>query len=348
MRPTLFSLSLGAQSYGIHSYGLAVALGLTLGLTVSARQARRAGLPRARFLDLAFAVVAFGVISARALYVLLNWHGFRVACTGPDWPRPFGQVLYDCTYAFRFWEGGLVFYGGVVGAAGVLVYFSRKHGWPLATLVDLFAPGLPLGHALGRLGCLAAGCCFGRPSHAPWAMAFPPGSVAFRELAPGGLIDEATGRTVPLHPTQLYESLAELAIFGLLMLAQRRWERADRSGNDRSAGAAPTADTVGGPGTRGGDWAAPAKGMKLTRGRVFALYLALYAPVRFSLEIFRGDAERRFVWALRTPSLAKGLGFSPDEPLMISTSQAVSLAIFAAVGAWWWRASKRAGLARRP
>jgi phosphatidylglycerol:prolipoprotein diacylglycerol transferase len=348
MRPTLFSLSLGAQNYGIHTYGLAVALGLALGLTVAGRQANRAGLPRARFLDLAFWVVAFGVMAARALYVLLNWHGFRIACAGPGWPRPLRQVLYDCTYAFRFWEGGLVFYGGVVGAAGVLVYFSRKHGWSLAGLADLFAPGLPLGHALGRLGCLAAGCCFGRPSQAPWAVAFLPGSVAFRELATRGLIDDATGRTVPLHPTQLYESLAELAIFGLLILAQRRWDRARRSGEDGAAGVEQTADAVGEPAPRGGDGAAPKTRQKLTKGRLFALYLALYAPVRFAVEIFRGDAERRFVWAFRTPSLAKALGFSPDEPLMLSTSQAVSLAIFAAVGAWWWRASKRTGLAARP
>lgn len=323
MRPTLFSLSLGAQTYGIHSYGLAVALGLALGLAMAARQARREGLPRARFLDLAFWVVVFGVTSARALYVLLNAHGFRIACTGPDWPRSFGRIVYDCTYALRFWEGGLVFYGGVVGAAGVLVYFSRKDGWPLATLADVFAPGLPLGHALGRLGCFAAGCCFGRASQAPWAMAFPPESVAFRELASGKLIDEARGRTVPLHPTQLYEVLAELAIFGLLMLARRRWDRRGSAAPDRLAPTGPT----------------PPK------GRLFALYLALYAPVRFSLEIFRGDAERRFLGTLHTPWLATALGFSPDEPLMLSTSQAVSLVLLAAVAAWWWRALKvaRAG-----
>jgi len=316
MRPTLFSLHLGGRSFGVHTYGLAVATGLALGIILAVRQATREGLPRPRVLDLAFWTVLWGVVASRALYVLLNLHGFVLACRGPDeegGARALGQILSDCTYALRFWEGGLVFYGGVLGAGVVLVTFARKEAWSLGQLADLFTPGLPLGHALGRLGCFSSGCCFGKPSAAPWAVSFPSDSVAFHDLAGRGLVDFGTGRTVPLHPTQLYESLVELGIFVVIMLARWAWNRPSQ----------PSPSPAKGP-------------IHAARpGRLFALYLALYAPARFVLELFRGDAERRFVWPLRSASLAHSLGLPPGEPLVFSVSQTVSLALLLAVGVWW-------------
>ena len=91
----------------------------------------------------------------------------RVCLRGDDGIRTAGAVIADCTRILRVWEGGLVFYGGVAGAALVGAVFARREGWSFARVGDLFAPGLALGHAFGRIGCFAAGCCFGKASAAP-------------------------------------------------------------------------------------------------------------------------------------------------------------------------------------
>jgi phosphatidylglycerol:prolipoprotein diacylglycerol transferase len=199
VRPTLFTV----HGLGLHSYGLAIAVGFTLGVVVAARQARRVGLDGAAFVDLLFWILVWGIAGSRLAFVLLHaGHYFRLCASGRD-----------CLAALKLWEGGLVFHGGALAATAAVLLFCRRRRWRFAQVADVLAPALALGHAAGRVGCYLAGCCYGKP----WAagVSFPPGSVASDELAPGL-------PTPPLHPVQLYEAAGELAIFAVLLLLRRR------------------------------------------------------------------------------------------------------------------------------
>jgi phosphatidylglycerol:prolipoprotein diacylglycerol transferase len=281
MRPPLFSLRLADHDLALPSYGLLVAVGCALAITLVWREGRRQGFDGGRLLDLCFWGLVLGLVGSRVTYVALNARDFALACIGGGGAVAHGAGggrLWGCTAALRFWEGGLVFYGGVITAAIVVLRFCRRERWSFWKVGDLFAPALALGHAVGRLGCLAAGCCFGAPCAAPWALRFGPGSVAFAELAAGGALPPeaavagAAARTPPLHPTQLYEAAGELGIF-LVLLALRGRERRGH----------------------------PA----LRSGTLLLVYAAAYAALRFGVEMFRGDLSRRLVTAwLSTSQLA--------------------------------------------
>jgi phosphatidylglycerol:prolipoprotein diacylglycerol transferase len=307
--PVLFSLRLGGREIALHSYGVLIAAGLAAGIALVHRRARREGLDGGRVLDLAFWMTVAGFVGSRVVYGLVNAGDYaRVCLRGDDGLRTAGAVIADCTRILRVWEGGLVFYGGVAGAALVAAVFARREGWSFARIGDLFAPGLALGHAFGRIGCFAAGCCFGKESGAPWAVSFPRGSVAFDELVARSAVPPGADVTPPLHPTQLYESAGELGIaIALLALAPR---------------------------------------LRRRPGAVFLAYLALYAALRFVVEIYRGDVARRFVAALDTPRLAAWLRVPAAEPLLLSVGQLSSLVTLAVVGFAFWRWRARAGAAR--
>ena len=115
-----------------------------------------------------------------------------------------------CTTLAR--SGG-VFYGGLIAAVAVAFWYLRRHDLPLWTTTDVFAPGIALGHAVGRLGCLMAGCCFGRETSVPWAITFHDPAAAANVGTPLG---------VPLHPTQLYDAGAEALILVVLLALERR------------------------------------------------------------------------------------------------------------------------------
>jgi phosphatidylglycerol:prolipoprotein diacylglycerol transferase len=131
-----------------------------------------------------------------------------------------------------------VFYGGLIGALLVAAWYMHRTHLPLLATADVFAPGIALGHGIGRLGCFSAGCCYGVECHLPWAVTFTdPNSQIPRELL-----------NIPIHPTQLYESLAEFLIFGILF-----W----RISKPHS------------------------------QGTIISLYLMLYSTARFIVEFFR-------------------------------------------------------------
>ncbi|MFL5305189.1 MAG: prolipoprotein diacylglyceryl transferase [Polyangia bacterium] len=202
-----------------------------------------------------------------------------------------GPWWHDCTSVLRLWEGGLVFYGGVAAAAGAAFLFARRQGWSFGEVGDVAAPALALGHAFGRLGCFSAGCCFGKETAARVGMSFPRGSVAFDVMRRAGEVPFGAGETPPLHPTQLYEAAGEAAIFAVLWAASPRLRRHP--------------------------------------GAVLALYLGLYAALRFVVEIFRGDTLRGMVLSLDTPRLAARLGLAAHDPLFLSVGQLGSLVIAA-------------------
>jgi phosphatidylglycerol:prolipoprotein diacylglycerol transferase len=294
LRPILFSLRLGSHEVGLHTYGVLIALGIAAGIALAYREGRRQGLDGGRLLDLAFWLTVAGLLGSRLAYGLVNLGDFARACVGSDQPlgaepRSLGAWLSDCTRILHVWEGGLVFYGGGIGAAVVAALFARRERWSFWRVGDVFAPALALGHALGRLGCFAAGCCFGKAAAVPWAVSFPAGSVAFDEMLSQGAIAPGAALTSPLHPTQLYEAAGELLIFGLLLALRPRVR-------DRA-------------------------------GALFLAYVALYAPLRFVVEVFRGDAARLYVVPLTTPRLAAWLGLPAAEPALLSLGQVMSVVI---------------------
>jgi phosphatidylglycerol---prolipoprotein diacylglyceryl transferase len=290
MHPVLFSFPLGRREVAVHSYGLLIAVGLAIGIAVAHREGRRRGLDGGRVLDLAFWLTVSGLCGSRLAYGLVNAREFFRACVdggGPWW--------HDCTRVLQVWEGGLVFYGGVAAAAPVAYFFAKREGWLFGDVGDLFAPALAIGHAFGRLGCFAAGCCFGKETASRLGVMFPRGSVAFDVLESAGAIPAGAGETPPLHPTQIYEAVGELAIFVALCALR--------------------------------------PGLRRRPGRMLLVYLGLYAVLRFVVEIYRGDLLRGFLIAFETPRLAHWLDLPPAEPIFLSAGQLGSLLAVIAIGA---------------
>ncbi|MEO8214668.1 MAG: prolipoprotein diacylglyceryl transferase family protein, partial [Myxococcales bacterium] len=160
MHPALLSARLGGHELGLHTYGVLVALGFAVGIVLFWREGRRQGLDGGRLLDLSFWSVVAGLIGSRLAFVALNAGEFIDACAGQSHSGT--ERISGCTAALRFWDGGFVFYGGVVAAGMVVLLFCRSEGWSFWRLGDVAAPTLAIGHAIGRLGCFFAGCCFGK------------------------------------------------------------------------------------------------------------------------------------------------------------------------------------------
>jgi phosphatidylglycerol:prolipoprotein diacylglycerol transferase len=194
MFPVLFEF----KNIVIHTYGFFIALGFLCAMFIAKREARIAGEDPERIADLIFWILVSAILSARIFYVIVYWSDFY-----PD-------KIMDM---FKIWEGGLVFYGGFIGAVITALIYLRKFNLPVWKSADILAPAIPFGHALGRLGCFSAGCCYGRACSLPWAVTFTnPDSLA--QL------------NVPLHPTQLYESATNLLIF-LFIINYKRFKTFD-------------------------------------------------------------------------------------------------------------------------
>ncbi len=178
----------------IHTYGFLIATAFLVALWLAAAQARQRGLSYEKVADQAFYTLIAGLAGSRLLYVATDWSHYAAN-------------MLDIV---KIWEGGLVFYGGVLSALPVAVYMAKKEDLPLWDAADIWAPSIALGHAIGRLGCFCAGCCYGKPADGlPWAVVFSnPDSLAVKGVA--------------LHPVQLYESAAEVLNFLILMALRRR------------------------------------------------------------------------------------------------------------------------------
>ncbi len=180
----------------IYTYGALVALGFLLGILWILREARFAGFSRDKVADLSFYLIIAAIVGSRLLYVIVEYKRFVA--------NPVDIV--------KIWEGGLVFYGGLLACLVVAWWYARRQEWTLRGIADIFMPGLAMGHGIGRLGCLMAGCCYGKPVEgAPWwALNFPKTASG---LAPAG---------IPLWPTQLMESIVEFSLFAFLVWLRRR------------------------------------------------------------------------------------------------------------------------------
>ncbi len=173
----------------LYSYGLMIAIAFLTGTWLSGKLAKRVNIDPQFAYDTAFWVIVAGLAGSRIVYIL----------TEPDY------FMRNPLAALKPWEGGFVFYGGLIGAVIAVLVRVHRHNVDLWQLLDIAAPAGALGHSIGRLGCFFAGCCYGKPTDMPWAITFnnPQG------LAPLG---------IPIHPTQLYSSANELFLFIILMI----------------------------------------------------------------------------------------------------------------------------------
>jgi phosphatidylglycerol:prolipoprotein diacylglycerol transferase len=217
----------------IHWYGILLAVGFMAGVWTAGRRGLSAGLNPGVLSDLAMWLLAGGVLGARVLHVVTYWESDFAG-------KPFIEV-------FAIWKGGLVFYGGLIGAAVAGTAFALWKKLPWFKTADALAPSIALGSLFGRLGCLMTGCCYGAKCDLPWAIRFP---------------SEHETQGVPVHPTQLYDSFANLLLYlGLAWLYRR----------------------------------------KKFDGQVFAVFLIGYAVLRSTVEMFRGDYGEHRVGAI-TPA----------------------------------------------
>jgi len=189
MFPRLFHIGSFSQS----TYGVLVALAFLAALMIVSRLARRAGLNSDLVVNLGILCGISAIIGAKVMMFLIDI---------PYYVQNPGEIFSMATL-----QAGGVFYGGLIAALIASTVYIRRHHLPPLLTADVFAPGIALGHGIGRLGCFAAGCCWGRPTNLPWG-------VTFTNPLSQQLVGVPLG--VRLHPTQLYESAAEFLIFGIL------------------------------------------------------------------------------------------------------------------------------------
>lgn len=193
MHPILFEVG----GFPVYTYGLLLAAAYLLGLQYALVRARARGLDPNRIMDLGIWIIISALVGAKLLLVVVDFDTFR---------RNPSEI-------FTLVRSGGVFYGGLIAAVLVALWYLRRHRMPTWTVTDVFAPAIALGHVIGRMGCFFAGCCYGRPTDLPWGITFT--SVHAAD-------NVGTPLNIALHPTQIYEAGAELIILAVLLLTERR------------------------------------------------------------------------------------------------------------------------------
>ena len=223
MHPILLKI----DGFALHTYGVLVASGYLAAILYMQRRLKVLSLTEDEFWRLIYGLLAGAILGGKLFYLIAHSQESSLA-----------ENLRNFRYGF-------VFYGGLLGAGGAGWVWCRLKKRSFLAEGDYWAPAVALGHAIGRLGCLAAGCCYGAPTALPWGVRFS---------SPDSLVpDRFLG--APLHPSQLYESLGNLALFAALHL---------RFVPRRRAGEAPP-------------------------GAAALFYAAGYSVLRFAVEATRGD-----------------------------------------------------------
>jgi phosphatidylglycerol:prolipoprotein diacylglycerol transferase len=175
------------------------------GRLLAIRLAERAGIARNHADHCATWTLVGAIVGCRLLYVVTN-------------PDQFDHLLD----VFAVWQGGVVAYGGFVGGLVAAILYCRSHSISLLVWADCVAPSLCVGLGLTRIGCFLGGCDFGRVWEGPWAVRFSAGSPAFVEQRLLGLLPSGASTSLPVHPTQLYESVAGIALLFVVFAVLRR------------------------------------------------------------------------------------------------------------------------------
>ncbi|MCA9772564.1 MAG: prolipoprotein diacylglyceryl transferase [Myxococcales bacterium] len=228
MRPIMFRFG----DLALHSYGVFLAIGFLYGITLATKEARRLGQDPEKMLDLSFWVLIGAIAGARLFHCMVYWEDY----------------IHQPLEILKIWKGGLTFYGGFILAMLFVIAFIWRYKLPALTWMDAMSPALMLGITFGRMGCFNAGCCYGKPTSVPWGVVFNQS----QGLATKG---------IALHPTQLYQGLANFSIF-LIIMGMRKHKRFE--------------------------------------GQPFYLTIVLYSILRSFIEIFRAD-PRGFVHVFGMP-----------------------------------------------
>lgn len=275
MHPELFKIPF--LNIPVQGYGTLMVIGFLVSVFIMRRMVRHFGQNPETVANIAMYVLISGIVASRIFYVVHHWDLFA--------ERP-AQVL-------AVWQGGLEFLGGVLGAGGILAFYLWRQRLPKLRYLDVLAIGLMIGAGFGRLGCMMRGCCYGKVADVPWSIVFPYNSPAFQsqvypdlarnrsvpqlqlpesyfedgylksfdQLTPEQKAAVKMGpyRTLPVHPTQIYDSLSNFAIAGVLYLLWRKF-----------AAAKP--------------------------GVVMSLAMVLYGTSRFFMETLRDDNPFEYAW----------------------------------------------------
>ena len=241
MHPIAFYLG----SLPIRWYGVMMALAFLAGLWTATRRARLANVSGEVIADVTLWLMVGSILGARIVYVTTYWK--QEFANGP-----FSEV-------FMIQHGGLVFYGGLIGAAGAGFGYLAWKKLPVWKIADILAPSVALGSVFGRIGCLLNGCCYGRACDLPWAIHFP----ADHETHGAGV-----------HPTEIYDALLNFVLYlTLAWLFRRAWKTKMEDGKWKmenvSGGGHPSSSRPD--------------------GQILALYFIGYAICRTTAEFFRGD-----------------------------------------------------------
>ncbi len=239
MKPILFKFTLPLLGdISFPAYFTFLTLGLVLAALITVREARKLDLDPDDVLDINLYMTIFGVIGSRILHVIADGHllDYVNLCVAPAKVPEFSswaprcstgmqcgyKYLYlcdtaagicrDCTAWAEMWRGGLAYYGGLLLATAYAYYFTRKHRISFWRIADLAAPPILLGLFFGRLGCFFNGCCYGKETGSFLGIRFPIGSTPWRAQYDAHEI-QVGQKMLPVHPTQLYESLGCLALF---------------------------------------------------------------------------------------------------------------------------------------
>ncbi|HEY3356509.1 MAG TPA: prolipoprotein diacylglyceryl transferase [Polyangia bacterium] len=248
MRPVLFEIPVFG-GIPIYSYGVMLGLSLIVGWYLAMWLAQKDGLPREKIGSCYIWTAVFAVLGSRVLYVITNLDSYTA---------PRGEFLD----IFKVSKGGLVAYGGFLGGFISSWVFCAKHKISILAWADDAVPSIALGTAITRVGCLLFGCDFGATTTLPWGIRFGQNMISGTLQNTPALAKHlaehkvAVGSTLslPVHPTQVYETLVGLTLVGILMLTRRYWRRFS--------------------------------------GQIFCLWVMGYGVLRYLLELVRDDPER--------------------------------------------------------
>lgn len=228
----------------IYSYGVMLGTSMVVGWFLALRLAKQDGIPNEHAGAIYMWTAVWSIVGARLLYIVTNLGEF-------DSPV---DVL-------KVWKGGLVAYGGMIGGFLASWYGCHKRKIQLLRWADASAPSVVLGTAITRVGCLLFGCDYGKRTDLPWAIRFPAGRPAWDDHVRSFGLERGADLSFPVHPTQVYETLAGLAIFGLLMYLRK---------------------------------------VRRFSGQVFLGWVLGYGILRPIIEVFRDDDQRGSVGPLST------------------------------------------------
>jgi prolipoprotein diacylglyceryl transferase len=233
------------QPVPIYAYGVMLGTAMIVGWFLAMRLCKEDGIPQETAGAIYMWTAVWSIIGARILFAITQYHQFSGNFIG----------------IFYVWEGGLVAYGGMIGGFLASWYGCRKHGIPLLRWADVSAPSVVLGTSITRVGCLLFGCDYGRISQKlPWGIRFPQHpalgarpSPAWTDHFDQHLIQKTDAYSLPVHPTQIYEMLAGLLIFAVMMYVRR---------------------------------------VRKFSGEVFVTWVIGYGVLRSIIEIYRDDKDR--------------------------------------------------------